>query len=158
MTTKIVDLASGEVAKMEEASLNDLYRTIGVRMMDAQEATSAEQLQELGSFHPTIHADPTTLALTEDLVDFGRKLTKRVNKAAYSFFCEEASEEEREDFFDKLNLGTGDIAAMLAAVLVAQLAVAPAVAAVVAAAIVKLIVVPTIKTTCDTWGEAIEDT
>lgn len=156
MSTNISNLARAQIEKMEEASLDDLYQTIGTRMIDAREATDAEHLQELGKFDPTIHTDPTTLALSEDLANFGKKLTRRVNKAAHSFFCKEASAEEREDFFEKLNLATTDVVALLAGVLVAQLAVAPAIAGVVALAIVKILVKPGLEAACDTWGKIIE--
>jgi hypothetical protein len=156
MANNISNLAENEIGQLEEASLDDLYRTVGQRIADAERAQTLEQLKELGSFSPTLHTDPSTLALSEDLLILGRKLVRRINKAAYGYFCTEANVQERDDFFSKINLGEAGVVAFLTGILVTSLAVAPAIAGVVALAIHRIVIVPGVEVACESWAEIVE--
>ncbi len=152
------NLATQQLEKYSEASLDDLYQMIGLRLGDVQASASSTALAELGKFEPTLQTDPQTLALSDDLKEFGKRLVARMHHTTYEVVCAEARAEDRQTLFGYLNLGTLNKAAavgFLTSLMVTFLGMSPSIAGLVAWAIVNIVLEAGISVTCEMWGELL---
>jgi len=98
------------------------------------------------------------LTRSEDTLNFGQRLFKRLNASSYELLCKDPFDdgETLKKLNEALKDSTAKAAGFLAPVLVANLGLAPAVAAIVAALIVKTISKAIADEICDTWKKSLE--
>lgn len=152
------NLAAQQLEKYNEASLDDLYQLIGLRLSDVQVSASNGALAELGKFEPTLQTDPQTLALSDDLKEFGKRLVGRMHHTVYELVCAETRAEDRQTLFGYLNLGTLNRTAavgFLTSLMVTSLGMSPSIAGLVSWAIVNIVLEAGLSVTCEMWGELL---
>lgn len=95
------------------------------------------------------------------LVEFGQKLSARLNAEAYDLLCGNPFEDDGETLKkleDAFKQGTNQAAGLLAPVLITNLGLAPAVAAIIATLIVKKLAKVTGDTICELWKHSLGET
>ncbi len=93
-----------------------------------------------------------------DILNFGQRLFKRLNKASYELLCKDQFDdgETLKKLNEALKDSTAKAAGVLAPVLVANLGLTPAIAAIIAALVVKTLSKAIADEICSTWKNSLE--
>jgi len=102
--------------------------------------------------------DAAHLGITEDLVQLGNRIFRRIEREVHDLLCGTSADDkkDRESILSKITGGDAALGAALYGVLTASLGMAPAVATVVAALLIKRIFTPAGKEVCAFWAEKIK--
>lgn len=135
---------------------NQLFLHLGMSSESASE--SLEQPTRSASIDSI---DLNTYEITRgnvELVNFGQRLFKRLNKASYELLCKDQFDdgETLKKLNEALKDSTAKAAGVLAPVLVANLGLTPAIAAIIAALVVKTLSKAIADEICSTWKNSLE--
>lgn len=108
-----------------------------------------------GQLNPQVFEDPKHLGITDDLVELGGRIFRRIERELHGMLCSADGKKDRESIVKSLG-GDAALGAALYALLTASLGLAPAVATVVAALLIKRIFKPAGEEFCDFWAKELK--
>lgn len=119
-------------------------------------ASMSKSASIAGELNPAVSEDAEHLGTTEDLLELGTRIFRRVEREIHGMVCGGAAEDKGDR--ESILKATGSDVALgtaLYAALTASLGLAPAVATVVAALLIKRIFAPAGEEICKFWAERI---